>query len=237
MRGIDKRFLPAVAGIDLEQALNYIALEDVTLDFIYDKYTGARLLYRAGTRPVLEGVAIKAVAGVQDELQQLERLTRFVAERLPWAGYYHRATGRKLPTARGLDEEGLLASGYAWCNEQARVLCSLTQILGIPSRLVFGAARQGGGHVVVETLTAKGWLLIDQSLGYLFLRDGVPSDAYHVWHHESSRAYFGPIYKQLCLDLSRELGKEILDDEFSLSQLAQPIDGFEILGFHNHFVR
>ena len=58
MRTNDQRFLPAVGGIDLEQSLNYIALDDVTLDFIYDKYTGARLVYQAGARPVLDGAAL-----------------------------------------------------------------------------------------------------------------------------------------------------------------------------------
>ena len=47
MRTIDTRYMPAVSGIDLEQALNYIALADVSLDFIYNKYTSGRTIYTA----------------------------------------------------------------------------------------------------------------------------------------------------------------------------------------------
>ena len=64
MRTIDARYMPAVGGIDLEQALNYIALADVSLDFIYDKYTSGRTIYTAGSRPVLEGLAAKLTGAV-----------------------------------------------------------------------------------------------------------------------------------------------------------------------------
>ena len=164
--------MPAVGGIDLEQSLNYIALADVSLDFIYDKYTSGRLIYTAGSRPVLEGLAASLLGGITGKLEKIEKLTKFVAEKVPWAGYYHRAMGHRLAYNRNLDEEDLIASGYAWCNEQARLLCALTQIIGIPSRLVFAGARKGGGHVVVEVLTSNGWLLADQSFGYLFVNKG-----------------------------------------------------------------
>jgi len=236
MRTIDTRYMPAVSGIDLEQALNYIALADVSLDFIYDKYTSGRMIYTAGSRPVLEGLAANLTGGIADELEKIEKLTEFVARKVPWAGYYHQAMGHRLAYNRNLDEEDLIASGYAWCNEQARLLCALTQIIGIPSRLVFAGARKGGGHVVVEVLTSKGWLLADQSFGYLFINDGKIVDAYNVWHNKQNREYFKPIYKKLCTQLTRDLGKVLLKDEFSMSQLTNPLDGFEILGYHNYFI-
>ena len=49
MRTIDTSYMPPVGGIDLEQAMNYIALADVSLDFIYDKYTCGRIIYTAGS--------------------------------------------------------------------------------------------------------------------------------------------------------------------------------------------
>ena len=66
MRTIDTRYMPAVGGIDLEQSLNYIALADVSLDFIYDKYTTERMIYTAGSRPVLEGILAELVGGTAD---------------------------------------------------------------------------------------------------------------------------------------------------------------------------
>ena len=144
--------------------------------------------------------------------------------------------GHRLAYNRNLDEEGLIASGYAWCNEQARLLCALTQIIGISSRLVFVSVRKGGGHVVVELLTSKGWLLVDESFGYLFINKDKVVDAYNVWHNKKNRKCFEPVYKELCTNLTVELGTEILKDEFSLSQTANPLDGFEVLGYHNYFI-
>ena len=236
MRTIDTRYMPSVGGVDLEQALNYIALADVSLDFIYDKYTAGRMIYTVGSRPVLEGIVAKLVGGTADELERIEKLSRFVSKEVAWAGYYHRAMGRRLAYNRNLDEEGLIASGYAWCNEQARLLCALTQIIGIPSRLVFASARNGGGHVVAELLTSKGWLLVDQSFGYLFINKGEVTDAYNVWHNKGNREYFEPVYKELCAKLTGDLGAEMLKDEFSMSQMPEPLDGFEVLGYHNYFI-
>ena len=236
MRTIDTRYMPSVGGVDLEQALNYIALADVSLDFIYDKYTSGKIIYTVGSRPVLEGLAVKLLGGITGEIEKIEKLTKFVAEKVPWAGYYHQAMGHRLACNRNLDEEDLISSGYGWCNEQARVLCALTQIIGIPSRLVFAGARKGGGHVVVEVLTSNGWLLADQSFGYLFVNKGKIVDAYNVWHNKKNRKYFEPVYKELCEKLTQELGEVILKDEFSMSQLSNPLDGFEILGYHNYFI-
>jgi len=236
MRTIDTRYMPAVSGIDLEQALNYIALADVSLDFIYNKYTSGRTIYTAGSRPVLEGLASKLLSGITGELEKIEKLTRFVAEEVPWAGYYHQSTGHILAYNRNLTEEDLIASGYAWCNEQARLLCALTQVIGIPSRLVFAAARKGGGHVVVEALTSDGWLLIDQSFSYLFINNGKIVDAYNVWHNKQNRNYFEPGYKNLCAQLTKDLGEALLKDEFSMSQMSNPLGGFEVLGYYNYFI-
>jgi hypothetical protein len=61
-------------------------------------------------------------------------------------------------------------------------------------------------------------------------------DAYNVWHNKKNRGYFEPIYKKFCTQLTRKIGKGILDDEFSMSQMANPFDGFEILGYHNYFI-
>ncbi len=121
MRTIDSRPIPPVGSIDLEHSLNYISLADVPLEFIYDKYTSGRLVYTSGSRPVLEGIACRLLCGVKDETGRVRKLADYIVGQLPWAGYYHKAMGAKLATNRNLVEEDLVASGYAWCNEQARV--------------------------------------------------------------------------------------------------------------------
>ena len=72
--------------------------------------------------------------------------------------------------------------------------------------------------------------------GYLFINNDKIADAYNVWHNKQNHDYFKGVYKQLCAKLTKELGKTILKDEFSMSQMANPLDGFEILGYHNYFI-
>ena len=61
-RPIDQRYMPSVAGIDLEQSLNYIELDLVGESFIYDHFTGVRLPYIRGNRPRIEEVAHRVTA-------------------------------------------------------------------------------------------------------------------------------------------------------------------------------
>ena len=237
MRAIDKRFMPRVKGLDLEQSLNYVDLADVTEGFIYDRFTGARLPYEKGSRPALEAVAKRLTAGARTPMEKVERLTAFVANEVKWAGFYTQATGKPLPPGRDLDEEELILSGYGWCNEQARVLCALTQVLGIPSRLVFGChAKKRYGHVVTEVLLPEGWMLIDESLGYCFRMRGKPVRAGRVWNDPKTRAHFRPIYKKMCADLIGVLGLKVLKGSFDMALGPDPLDGFSSIGFHNHFV-
>lgn len=237
MRTIDKRFYPPVKGTDLEQSLNYIALEDVTESFINDRYTGARLPYTPGSRPALEELAKRLAKGAKTPLAKVERLTAFVANEVKWAGFYQQATGRRLPAGRDMTEEELIVSGNAWCNEQARVLCALTQVLGIPSRMVFGAnLKKRYGHVVTEVLLPEGWMLVDESLGYCFRLKGRPVCASRIWNDPKTRAAFRPIYKKLCADLIGVLGLKVLKGSFDMALGPDPLDGFSYIGYHNHFI-
>lgn len=237
MRSIDKRFMPGVRGVDLEQSLNYIALDDVTERFAYDRYTGARLPYARGSRPALEKLARRLTGGARGPADKVGRLTAFVATEVKWAGFFKLETGRALPPDRAMTEEELIESGYGWCNEQARVLCALTQVAGIPSRLVFAAnLRKRYGHVVVEALLPEGWMTIDQSLGYCFRARGKPVRASRIWRHPATRACLQPVYRRLCDDLIATLGKGILAGSFNMALAKDPLDGFADIGYHNHFV-
>lgn len=57
LRKIDQRIEPPVAGIDLEQALNYVDLDVSGEEFLHEHYTGTRLPYVRGSRPLLEKIA------------------------------------------------------------------------------------------------------------------------------------------------------------------------------------
>jgi len=230
--------MPGVKGIDLEQALNYIELDRVGQDFIYNHYTGARLPYVHGARPEIEETARRLTAGAPTPRDQVLAIAQFVAEKVAWAGYHQKRTGQRLPSDRDLIEEHLIRSGYAWCNEQARVFCVLTQAVGLCSRLVFACNKEKKyGHVISEVLLPDGWLTVDQSFPVLFEAGGRPVRACDIWHSPAMRARFQPIYKTACLKLQADLGPGILKASFAMAMAADPLDGLKDLGYHNHFLR
>ena len=234
-RRIDTRYIPPVAGIDLVQALNYLDLDDVGVDFIYDNYTSAHVPYVKGNRPLLESAATGCGLA---ELDIVKHLTGFAAEQVRWAGFFYKENGVPLPKNRAFDEERIIESKYGWCNEQARVLCCLTQICGFPSRLVFASNKIARcGHVLTEVLLSSGWMLVDQSLNFLFEINGKPVRAADVSKNKDVRAHFRAVYKKVCHDtVVSLLPVDYLSDNFSMSLLDDPMDGFENLGYHNHFV-
>lgn len=236
-RNIDKRFLPPVAGIDLEQSLNYVRLADVGEKFAYQNYTGSRLPYVKGSRPRLEAIAAKVIGNATRPMDKAQLLATFVADEMIWSGIYTHRKGKPSPPDRGLDEEKLIRSGYGWCNEQARVLCALTQVSGMTSRLVFGAhLRKGYGHVVTEVLLPTGWMMIDQSFGYLFQIKGKPVRASEVWQKASCRKHFEPVYLEMCKKLIAEIGFDVVNRDFKMAAAKNPLDGYSDIGYHNHFV-
>jgi transglutaminase-like putative cysteine protease len=236
-RPIDRRVRPTVGGIDLVQALNYLAMDEAGEQFIYDHYTNSRLTYVAGRHPALDGIVTRLGLDSAAPVEKVRGLAAFVAEKVPWAGFHEREVGTVLRGDRALDEEGIIASGYGWCNEQARVFCALTQVTGLASRLVFaGNARKGYGHVISEVLLPEGWLAVDPSFGFLFLLGDRPVRAADVYRDASCRAYFSPLYRTVCGKLIQALGADLLARSFAMCLAEDPLDGFQDLGFHNHFV-
>ncbi len=100
IRPIDKRYKPPVRGIDLWQALNYISLSDVTLEFIYNRYTSSVLVYQKGSRPKLEKIARECTKASSGEFDRISALARYVAENVQWASYHEHKNRKKLPGDR-----------------------------------------------------------------------------------------------------------------------------------------
>ena len=156
-RRIDCRFenqaYPRVAGIDLVQALNYIPVEEVGIDFAYEGYTSSKIVYRQGSRPLLEKAVHQILGEENDDLAKIKKLTLALPDIVKHAMFYQADTGTVFPGDQGLTEEQLLESGYGWCNAQARVFCCFSQIAGIPSRIIFAGNRERRyGHTVSEVL-------------------------------------------------------------------------------------
>ena len=234
VRPIDRRSMPRVKGIDLEQALNYIDLDQVSIDFIYNHYTASRLTYLPGSRPKLEKVVSRITVSCSDEMAIVESIARFIADEMLWAGYYRKRTGKRLPSDRNATEEDMLDCGYGWCNEQARMFCALTQVAGIPSRLIFASNESGQyGHVVAEALLPVGWITVDQSIAFCFSKNGQPTRACDIWHLPENRTYFEPQYKNAYGKVIDEIG---LDLTFGMAKAETPLDGFAQIGYYNYFI-
>jgi len=236
-RAIDNRYVPPVAGIDLEQALNYIDLDVAGEAFVYSHYTSTRTFYVPGSRPELEPIVARLAAGAPANLQTVQTLAEWLSQHVRWAGYHQKDQGNRLPANQSPSEERLLDTRYGWCNEQARLFCALSQIAGIPSRIVFAFNRtRRYGHCVSEVLLGDGkWMTVDQSLGFCFAIGSEPVQASRVYRDPAARQYFSPIYAERCRNLMDDLGKEIHAD-FAMAASDDPLDGFASVGFHNYFI-
>jgi transglutaminase-like putative cysteine protease len=237
LRKIDQRIEPPVAGIDLEQALNYVDLDVAGEEFLYEHYTGTRLPYVRGSRPLLEKIAGDVSGGIESRFGRVQALSRYVSEEIPWAGYYRKLTGNRLAAGRGMIEEDIIESGYGWCMEQARVLCGLTQVIGIPSRLVFAGNKvKQHGHVLIEAYLPEGWVGVDQSFNVCFLMDGKPVRAAALRRDPEVRAHFDGIYLTHASRLIEDLGRDLLTTDFRMILADHPIEGFDEIGICNHFI-
>jgi transglutaminase-like putative cysteine protease len=232
---IRNRYVPPVAGVDLEQALNYVDGEGIDLAWFYRSFTYPRVFYKPGSRPKLEAVVWEHTKPDAPEMERLRALVQVVFQRMPhyiFLGY----TGRP---DRGLSEEQLLESGHGWCNEQARVLVALTQVAGLPSRLVFAHSRDGKmAHVVTEVYVEGKWVLVDQTEGYIFTtRDGRPLNVldFHsdpeIWREADA------LYKARQQE-NRRVAKNpaFWENHHGLAKPEHPLKLFECVGYHNYFI-
>jgi hypothetical protein len=119
---------------------------------------------------------------------------------------------------RGLDDEGLWASGGGWCNEQARVFVRLCQIAGIPARMIFLFYADGkSGHVVAEFFADGHWCMADASMCCAF-----PDDAGRLL---SAAELHAPAARPIVERTYRARSQEIL--KLSDARLA-PNNGAEV---------
>ncbi len=234
VREIDRRGPEKVVGIDLVQAMNFIKLNDVSVDFIYNRYTSSTLVYKSSSRPRLEEVSKEITKDCPDQIGKVRALAQFVATKVRWAGYYQMRTGQRLAPDRNMTEEQLIESGDAWCNEQVRVMCALTQVIGITSRMVFADNPKYGSyanHVVTEVLLSTGWMMVDQSLGCCFAMDDKPVRAVDVLGDKD----LAMLYKGCCAKLKHDLGNTY-SDTTCFFYTEDPLLLFKNLGFYNYFI-
>ena len=152
-----------VGGIDRWQANHFIVYRRETAKFLYGEYTPTKVDYHKGLFPALERIVAQYTTPDQTDRQKaVALLTEAMAKHLLHPEVP--PVGPMVATNRALDDEALLASGCAWCNEQARVYIRLCQIAGVPARMIYLFYSDGKmGHVVAEFYADGRWCMADSS--------------------------------------------------------------------------
>ncbi len=230
---IDQRFVPPVAGIDLEHALSYVAADEIPLAWFYRNFTVPRTFYRKGSRLVLEEFLESRECLAADPRERAFRVIRAVSETIR----HFSRLGVAGPPDRALSEEGLLQSREGWCNEQARVLAVLSQIAGVPARLVFGAMPNAQGHVLTELFLEGKWVLVDQTADFVF------TDAQGNLLSLPEFAPKGPVHEAMSVryksalheDREKACDAAFWDQYVPYGVISDPLDLFFRLGYLNYF--
>lgn len=157
-----------VAGIDRVQAQSMVRVCAETEATVYGPdFSPQRITYRAGSRPELEAIAASLPTGSGEE---------YVFAAVEWVrnNVQHPHLVGFVAPDRGLTEEGLIASGVGWCNEQARVFIALCAVREIPARLCFlFHSNEVCGHTATEALLGGKWAFVDVTFGaWVRLLDG-----------------------------------------------------------------
>jgi hypothetical protein len=157
-----------VEGIDRWQANRFVVWRPETAAWLYDGYTPTKVDYRPGLLPAYEKLAREYAGAATGNIAKAEALlTRALPERIPHATVP--PVGAGCTADRALLDEPLLASGCAFCNEQARVFIRLCQVCGIQARMVFlFYADKQTGHTTAEFWTGEKWAMVDVSWYVLF---------------------------------------------------------------------
>jgi transglutaminase-like putative cysteine protease len=149
-----------VKGIDREQTLSQVRLCPETERFLYEgDFSPRRIRFETARRPELERIA----AGLDGRtpLARVRQASAWVAQHVR----HPHLVGDVAPD-RALTEEGLIASGVGWCNEQTRVFIALCEVMGIPGRVCFIYQPEPvSGHTCAEVCLEGRWAYVDVTFG------------------------------------------------------------------------
>ena len=234
MLDIAKRYVPPVAGRDLEQALTYVSEQGFELSWFYTSFTYPRTFYRKGSRPLLEEALAKYVDAKATDRQRLEQcVTALVC-----AVTHFSKINFKGPMDRGLSEEDVIRSRQGWCAEQVRVFVAFTQIAGLPSRIVLAANKKGHGHVLAEVFVGGKWGLVDQTEGFIFTgADGGPLNVLDVRSDRQLWLAADRLYKaRLMAHRAQAADSAFWDQWVPYGVEEHPLEILDQVGYCNYFI-
>ena len=150
----------AVEGIDLDQAKSAILLNSDTEAILYGAdFSPTRIRYIPGSRPKLEEIAARLRGGAPRE--SAEAVLWWILDNIrhPYFSVF-------VPKNRAITEEEIIESGVGWCNEQARALIALCEVMEIPGRMCFLSHKNGKcGHATAEVYLDGKWAWFDVTFG------------------------------------------------------------------------
>jgi hypothetical protein len=163
------------ANVYLEKTVDYyqheemIVLNNASAGELYDPQKAYYPKYQKGSRQFLEQIANEIAAGTKSDRERAIRLMLWIS-RIPSGPCKHRV--KNFVYFLGGTEEEVIKKGAAMCNEVARVLCFLAQIMGMPARGVFHFPTVQGaeGHACAEIFFEGKWNWFDETGGYGVLR-------------------------------------------------------------------
>lgn len=146
-----------------------VVLNERTAEAIYTDFTPLDQPYARGSRVFLEKVADQVTDGLGDDRAKAIALMDWCRD-IPFTyAPQSRTFGEGQGEAfHGGAEEEVIRKGSSMCNEQARVLCVLAQIAGIPSRYIghmlqidYDDPASMTGHGVNELYVDGAWAYFD----------------------------------------------------------------------------
>jgi len=177
--------LPILAGIDLEHNLQMITYNKDTAAYLYGEYSPTAVSYKRGSRPMLERVVESLTSRYKGPSAQIQALVTWVVTNLT----HPVSIPGNRPADCNLTEEQLIERGWAWCNEQGRVLVSLAQIAGYPARMCFLFSNNApSSHATTEIFFHDKWVFVDPTYGCFFGVDPKrPYSAREIHENENVR--------------------------------------------------
>jgi transglutaminase-like putative cysteine protease len=200
-----------VRGIDRLMSCGKIRLAPETEAYLYEEYTPTEVRYRPGSRPQLEAVAADVLGSPpRTDRAAVRKLVSWVPKNIR-----HAAGVDPCPLDRAISVEEIIASGWGWCNEQARVAVELARTAGVPGRLVaMYSLEENTGHMTAELYVEGKWSWVCTTHDCVVpLPDGSWASAAEIWRDPEIRARFAVEYKR-CVDVwNADYGKPPLEGD------------------------